>query len=207
VSHDSEGSGAEPADWSRLSAASLDDIPDSVRIGSPYDASDEEVLEAARVGFVHPQTNYGVVYRIAFAPRLEPREEPITMRVMFATTCPASQGLPAKPTIDDAAWLVVTSRALRWHFCLDGVPGMATGIPPAGPREAEYVSLTPAELRWGREVVSAHAGPFGSTSIDFFGFHQDAVEDAWLHAFGLSPGYETDALMNEIHERIAFAKG
>jgi hypothetical protein len=130
------------------------------------------------------------------------------MRVMFASACPAAERLPAKPTIDDAAWLVVTSRALRWHFCLDGVPGMTIGaLQPAGPRDADYGSLTPADLDWGREVVSAHAGPFGSTSIDFFGFRQNAAEQDWLHAFGLSPGYETDALMNEVHERIAFAKG
>jgi DNA-binding XRE family transcriptional regulator len=53
VGDDLESSGAPPSD--KLSAANLDDIPEAVRIGSPYDASDEDVRDAARVGFLHPR--------------------------------------------------------------------------------------------------------------------------------------------------------
>ena len=193
---------------SMLAAGNLDDVPETVRIGSPYDAPDEVVLEFAQRGVLHPQTNYGVVYRVAFAARMEPREQPITMRTMFATSQPASS-VARHPTLDDSAWLLITSRALRWHFVVDGVPGPAeTGLVPRpdGPRNAEYASLRPIDLGFAREFVGDFAGPFGGAAFDFFGFQQSTASGDWSHAFGLAPGFETDALMNEIHERIAFTR-
>lgn len=191
-----------------LSTRDLTDIPEAVRIGSPYDADDADAIASAKLGFLHPQTNYGVVYRIAFATRLEPREEPITTRVMLASSEPAAVGVLRKPTRDDMAWLLVTSFGLRWHFAVDGIPGTPPhpeAPRPAGPRAASYASLRPESVSLPREFVSESAGPFGGASFDFFGFLQSIEAEDWLHVFSLSPGFETDALMNEIHERIAIA--
>src|SRR5690242_11483267 len=63
-------------DRARLSARTLLDVPSDVRIGSPYDASDRDVIKFAERGHLHPQTNFGVVYRVAFSPVLEPDERP-----------------------------------------------------------------------------------------------------------------------------------
>lgn len=191
-----------------LSARLLDDVPEAVRIGSPYDASDDEVWDLAQKGVLHPQTNYGVVYRVAFAQRLEPREQPITMRVAFSSSVLGSEP-PRKPTPDDIAWLLVTGHGLRWHFMVDGVPGTQENQEaprPAGPRDATYAALQPVDVGLRRELASEAAVVFGGAASDFFGFLHQVPEGEWLHVFALSPGYETDALMNEIHERIAFAR-
>lgn len=192
-----------------MSATNLEDVPESVRIGSPFDAPDDAVWQAARFGLVHPQTNHAVVYRVAFAPHIRADEEPITLRVMFATSRAESSGPPQQPTTEEAAWLLVTNRGLRWHFMRDGVPavGLNPDVPrPEGPRAAGYASLTPADLVFRREVVSEFAVPLGDSAIDFFGFRHETSRGPWVHAFGLPPGSETDMLMREINERIAEAK-
>jgi len=104
---------------------------------------------------------------------------------------------------------LVTGHALRWQFVVDGVPGSAANPEaprPDGPRNAEYASLQPVDIGFAREFVGEHAGPFGAAAFDYFGFRQSTMTGDWIHAIGLSPGFETDALMNEIHERIAFTR-
>jgi hypothetical protein len=134
-----------------LSPRQLEDVPPSVRIGSPYDSSDALVIEWAKKGVLHPGTNYGVVYRVAFAPN------------MNAGETPASEALPALPVegmptslimrfcwvipherFSDsgdefmvsgqdfasgflAGWVLLTNRGIRWHYTGDGAPSVHPG--------------------------------------------------------------------------------
>jgi hypothetical protein len=73
-----------------LSARRLDDVPASVRIGSPYDAPDSLVYRV-----LHPQTNYGVIYRVAFAPAMKQGEQP----AQGALPALPVEGMPTSPIL------------------------------------------------------------------------------------------------------------
>jgi hypothetical protein len=140
------------SDKQLLSARNLDDIPESVRIGSPYDADDGIVYKLAKQGILHPQANYGVVYRVAFMPQMAPSEQPISV----APSGLPVEGMPSTLALrsgwvipperfsdsgDDfeitptevrqglfAAWVLLTNQGVRWHYTGDGVPQLHPGI-------------------------------------------------------------------------------
>lgn len=143
-----------------LSARNLDDVPASVRIGSPMDASDDLVYQLATGGILHPATNYGVVYRAAFAPVLEPGEEPaapttlqglpvegfptnLLLRLAFVFPPDVLTGgdesdesMDLRVTRTDLeqgryqAWVLLTDRGVRWHYTGDGAPQVHPGLEP-----------------------------------------------------------------------------
>ena len=87
----------------------------------------------------------------------------------------------------------------RWHFVADGVPGSAIlRLSPAeGPRDAGYDSIRPIDLGFERELIGQHVGPFDAAAFDYYNLQQTTAAGDWIHTFGISPGYETDALMRE----------
>lgn len=189
-----------------LSSRKLTDVPEAVRIGSPHDAPDGDVKRAANRGVLLPQTNFAVVYRVAFGPVLKAREQPITMRFVFLRSAlidnDAFTGTPT-PSQDNGAWLLLTSLGLRWHFWMDGVPGTppnAEAPRPPGPRLGVFADLRLASLP--RTRVTLGAGPFGPGVVALYGFHHHTTWGKWLHVIGLSPGSETNDLMAEVKARI-----
>lgn len=196
-----------------LSARKLNDVPASVRIGSPHDAPDHLVLEWAKQGVLHPSTNYGVVYRAAFAQVLTPGEAPAS----GALSALPVEGMPtslimrycwvAPPerfseTGDEfivsgrdlssgflGAWVLLTNLGIRWHYTGDGAPTVHPGASAelgGGIRRLGY-----DELRGG----SAHhqvAIPVSGTQadVDFFVFH--AV--GRFFAFGFAGAYAPENL-------------
>jgi len=149
-------------------ARRLDDIPPEVRIGSPTDAPDRLVLLFAKRGLLHPATNYGVVYRVAFLGRMEPNEEPASdappglpvegmptsVLLRFGWVVPperfdesAESFSVSQKELDNAtlgAWILLTNQGVRWHYTGDGVPqlhpGLDTGL-GAGVRRLRYADL------------------------------------------------------------------
>jgi hypothetical protein len=137
-----------------LSARRLDDVPASVRIGSPYDAPDALVYRLAKRGFLHPQTNFGVIYRVAFSDRLEAGEVPVPERpsglavggmpssliMRFGWVIPPERFSESGQRIMASgkdlesgllgAWVLLTNRRVRWHYTGDGAPRIHTGLYP-----------------------------------------------------------------------------
>ena len=121
------------------------------------DVPDKLVYRLASRGILHPATNLGVVFRVAFAPELEPGEEPApptTLRGLPVEGFPTNLLLrPAfvfppdvlsagKESIDlritrtdlerarYRAWVLLTNRGVRWHYTGDGAPQVHPGLEP-----------------------------------------------------------------------------
>jgi len=183
-----------------LSSRDLSDVPEQVRVGSPLDASDRVVRKLARKGVLHPQTNFSVVYRIAFAPRLIVSERPLMLRWVHITAAPIDGSERRLPSNDDGGWLLLTTWGLRWHLMVDGVPG-STPHPeaprPPGPRNGAFTDVsweTPARSH----IVLGH-GPMGPATIELAAL-ADRSGSGWLFRVGLAPGAETKDLFR-IHPR------
>ena len=137
-----------------LSARRLDDVPASVRIGSLNDAPDRLVYRLARNGLLHPQTNLGVIYRVAFADRMEAGEVPTaeapsglqvggmpsSLIMRFGSVIPperfSESGRKIRASGKDldsgllGAWVLLTNRRVRWHYTGDGAPQIHPALYP-----------------------------------------------------------------------------
>jgi hypothetical protein len=196
-----------------VSSRTLDDVPGVVRIGSPYDAPDREVRQWAKRGILHPKTNYGVVYRVAFAPVLQVDEEPMTM--------PQGDSIDSTPqgfTIrfggvasgrlkrdrflvgdesEGQGWVLITTLGIRWHYDSDGLPALGSGRSHAwgmeGYRFAPFQRLLGVSSRPQRML-------FGGVPLEvdvYFFIHQFEGMQV-VHMIGFSgPGSPENALWLE----------
>jgi hypothetical protein len=188
-------------------------VPASVRIGSPYDARDRVVYRLAKRGFLHPRTNYGVVYRIAFARDMEPGETPApeapsalpvdnmptSLIMRFGWVVPpdrfAAFGDTFEVTEKDiqsfriGAWVLLTSHAIRWHYTGDGAPQVHPGIDSrfgGGLRRLAYGELgSDSTHNQVRLLVSGTP-----VDVDFFVFDSKAS----FHAFGFAGAFAPENL-------------
>lgn len=190
-----------PAVRSDLSARNLDDVPAQVRSGSPGDADDAVVLDTLRkLGVMHPQTNYGVVYRCCFAPYLEAGEVPKFLRFSVASLGVAPTGSSPKMGESEQAWVLVTDRGIYWHQLSDHVPRM----PPRNPMEG---LLAPTRWFVWKVGVTGGTGPSqpGAGGIPMRPLTIESVEDGsvWCVKFGLPTDPQTDALIDYVQTRIS----
>jgi hypothetical protein len=189
---------------SLLSARNLDDIPRQVRVGSPYDATDDDVLAALKkLGALPPQTNYGVVYRACFIPFMGDSETPLSIRFGQVSTGVSRFGNEPKLDEPQMAWVLLTTEAVRWHFVSDRVPGM----PPRNPMEAllagvreVYFEKRP-ELTVGAPAASA-AGPVRPLT-----FRVPDGEDTWVHMIMLATDPSTDSFVAAVLHSLDQAQG
>lgn len=192
-----------------VSAQRLDDVPVVVRTGSPSDLPDGLVYRMAKRGLLPPGTNYGVVYRVAFAPVLAPEEHPAedvpsALPVDgFATSLVFRFGWAIPPDrISEAgnvfsvtqreidhglfgAWMLLTTRGIRWHFTGDGVPQLHPGIDANlgdGVRFLDYADLKGPSQHHQMRLSSSQGA---SVEMDFFVFETPRGS----YAFGLSGAY------------------
>jgi hypothetical protein len=197
--------------WRRLlNSRNLDDVPFQIRIGSPYDAPNRLVVATAKQGFLHPATNYGVVYRVAFRERMQPEERPQNqaLRFIFAKSIPWVEGRKTPvPTKEDGAWLLITTWGLRWHYWMDGVPGTAPSPEaprPSGPRDAAFGDLQ--SVPTVPSVIDAGPGPFSSrTPMRLHGFAHRTSAGPYLHVFVIATDRVSAPLMRWVREQIADA--
>lgn len=198
-----------------LSARNLDDIPASVRIGSPLDVSDDLVYRLAAGGILHPATNYGVVYRVAFAPVLEPGEEPappttlqglpvegfptnLLLRLVFVfppdVLSAGEESIDLRITRTDLeharyqAWVLLTNRRVRWHYTGDGVPQVHSGVEPGLGGGVRF--LTYEELRGKSAHRQITLPPVSGQAIDLDLFVFDVRGSAY--GFGVAGSYQPE---------------
>jgi hypothetical protein len=196
-----------------LSARRLDDVPPQVRIGSPRDAPDRLVFQWAKQGVLHPGTNYGVVFRVAFAARMEPDEEPVTdapaalpvegmptsLVLRFGWVVPPERFSESGDHFTVAgselraglfgAWVLLTNQRLRWHYAGDGVPQVHPGIDVelgSGVRQLLYGDLQ------GRSAHQPTTIPVSGmdVEIDFFIFEATGR----FYAIGFGGAYAPENL-------------
>lgn len=197
-----------------LSSRNLEDVPVSVRIGSPYDAPDRLVYELASQGLLHPATNYGVVYRVAFAPILEPGEKPappttlqglpaegfptnLLLRLAFAfpPDLLADQGddINVKLSRTDLeqgryqAWVLLTNLGVRWHFTGDGAPPVHPGLDSefgGGVRFLPYEDLRHRSNHYPMTLATSAK----SVDVDLFVFDVQGS----LFGFAVSGSYQPE---------------
>lgn len=152
----SAGDAAQGDMVSELLSRGKNDLPSSLRMESDTDAPDEEVQRWAGLGQLHPATNMGVVFRVAFAHRLHAGEhllvvgegENVEGRAAFSFARVSSALIDASQWPEpEGAWVLATTWGLRWHHITDGVPGVEPVVPPAaqpGPRDLAYADIASA---------------------------------------------------------------
>jgi hypothetical protein len=183
----------------RLPSADLSDVPPEVVAESPRDATDEEVADSlSRTGHLPRETNFGVVYRACFAPLMKnASEKPLYLRVCFVSIATADEFGAAKQ-----AWLLVTTRGVRWHAFTDRLPGM----PPRQPSESLWPPIR--ELRYvaGYEVGSGETQPaYGGIPVrpllmkERYGQHRSS------YLFMIPADHSTDALIDDVTSMAAQA--
>ena len=187
-----------------LSARNLDDVPASVRIGSPLDVPDKVVY-------------LGVVYRVAFAPELEPGEEPApptTLRGLPVEGFPTNLLLrPAfvfppdvltagKESIDlritgtdlerarYRAWVLLTNRGVRWHYTGDGAPQVHPGLEPGLGGSVRF--LTYEDLRGTSAHRQIRLPPVSGQELDLDLFVFDVRGNAY--GLGVAGSYQPENL-------------
>jgi hypothetical protein len=195
-----------------FSARNLNDVPPSVRIGSPYDADEGEVYQMAQHGLLHPGTNYGVVYRVAFKNRMGPGEEPIsvapgglpiegmpsTLVMRFGWVIPPERVSESgsfqisQKEIEQGlfgAWVLLTNQGIRWHYTGDGVPGVFPGLDEGLGRGIRSITYPQVQGQSSHHVGNLAAS--GKTiDVDFFVF----AIPAGAHGFGFSGSYQPENL-------------
>lgn len=195
---------AIPAEVDRkLSSSRLDDLPTSLRERSPHDWADDEVRTwLAKVGSMPPQANFGVVYRVCFAPFMDEGEEPI--RMTFGWIWISIRNSP--PSIDEAeaAWLVLTPQALHWHRVEERVPGM-----PARTQLEELLTNVHEVYFTSRPKIAAgrlQSGPGGITvRLMTVQYVSPGSDVSWTHMIAV-PAAEAGVFVDDT-ERLARSLG
>jgi hypothetical protein len=185
----------------RLSARNLDDVPESVRVGSPHDASDEAVRDTLRkLGVLNPRTNYGVVYRCCFAPFLEESERPQVIRFGWASLAVGPKGRVMQDREQDIeqAWILVTDLGVYWHQVSDHVPGM----PPRGKVEGllapkRWVNFGPTVKVMAHQ---AHEGP-GGIPLRSLTLDEEDENSLWRAILFLGADPQTDGILEYVMQR------
>jgi hypothetical protein len=180
----------------RLSSSNLDDVPGTVRVGSRRDASDREVRDTlSRVGALPPNTNFGVVYRSCFAPMMDEGEQPVAIRFGFVASSAGPVGSEVKFGEVEEAWILVTSKGVRWHWLTDRVPGM----PPRTPTEALLPPLRDAVFTETASIKAgdAQAGPPGIPVRPVMIKVPDASRE-WRHLLLIPVDPSTDELITYV---------
>jgi hypothetical protein len=186
----------------RLSARNLDDIPPAMRVGSPRDASDRDVRRSVgRSGMLPSNTNFGVVYRVCFAPLLDEGESAVAIR--FGTVASQLRDAGSEVTFNaaevDPGWILVTTAAIRWHWVTDRVPGMQPPTPIEelfpGQREAEITPITTIK------VGDVQPGAYGVPSRPVVVKNPAPNKREWRHIFLIPDDASTDDLIDAIETR------
>jgi hypothetical protein len=140
-------------------------------------------------------TNYGVVYRACFRPRMRPSEEALYLR--FAVI-----GSGHRDDVSDYedGWMLVTTEGVRWHLASDRVPGM----PPRDPMEKllgalirEVLFRTPG-LKVG--ASDTYPGPGGTPARGLL-LKDERDERSLVFVIAADPS--TDALITDVMRRSA----
>ena len=119
------------------------------------DATPDEIVWTAQRGELHPRIPAIEVQRRVFDRRLEPGEQTVGLRhqtYIFSDSLPQRPGTPRDSL---PGWLLVTDRALRWHYTVDGDPSLAESdlvdsppVPrPEGPRDVRFEDLERVQTR------------------------------------------------------------
>jgi hypothetical protein len=142
-----------------LSTASLQDVPANVRTRpNPPLADQVTKLALQKSGTLSPLTHVAVVYRLCFAPLMKTAEEALFIRFGHINTGTG----PATGMIDggkyEEAWVLVTTRSVKWHLVADYVPGMPLQTPP------DQAPTGNREIFFGPTTSSSNASPLLGSS-------------------------------------------